>query len=392
MKQLVFFPFAALLFILPFPGTVAFRLLCLAAVFLLAVSNWRRWSSGAIPCKPAFIAWAGLAVLSLSYAADPAYSFGEVKNEVGYALMIFIAFFAVTRSLGTLMHWMGACLVSLLVISLWILGALLDSGYWNDARGHGGVGSYASTVAMALPMLALAWWLFGKPWQRIALAVFAMLVIACAYFAHQRILWVVIGTESVLAVMLMRHCLLIRANWPLLAACLLGLALVSSLLVVSTHEGRLAAGDKVSAAMDKDSRLAHWERISEEIARHPLVGAGFGRDAMKKAYPDLVPDQSPLWHPHNLLLTYGIGMGLPGIAVLLWLFASLIREYWKHRHHQQPVRRMVAVVGVLLVAGLVTRNLTNDFFVRDGALLFWALNGSLLGYLSSPSANDAGVS
>jgi len=34
----------------------------------------------------------------------------------------------------------------------------------------------------------------------------------------------------------------------------------------------------------------------------------------------------------------------------------------------------------LLVIGVVARNLTNDFFQRDLALLFWSIAGMLLGY------------
>ena len=33
-----------------------------------------------------------------------------------------------------------------------------------------------------------------------------------------------------------------------------------------------------------------------------------------------------------------------------------------------------------MVAGVFARNMTNDFFVRDGALLFWSLAGMLFGY------------
>jgi hypothetical protein len=44
-----------------------------------------------------------------------------------------------------------------------------------------------------------------------------------------------------------------------------------------------------------------------------------------------------------------------------------------------------------MVAGVLARNMTNDFFVRDGALLFWALAGMLFGYaLRRPPASGAG--
>lgn len=124
-----------------------------------------------------------------------------------------------------------------------------------------------------------------------------------------------------------------------------------------------------------------------------MLGAGFGREAMKRAYPDLVPQAGPealLWHPHNVFLTYGIAMGWPGMLVLLGLFLSLCREYWRHLHRPQAFSRLAAIAGIMLVIGVVTRNMTNDFFLRDGALMFWALNGALLGFLSRRDVDEAG--
>jgi hypothetical protein len=33
-----------------------------------------------------------------------------------------------------------------------------------------------------------------------------------------------------------------------------------------------------------------------------------------------------------------------------------------------------------MVAGFVVKNLTDDFFYRHNALVFWALNGMLIGF------------
>ena len=90
-------PFMVLLFILPFPGSVALRLACLAAAGLVVGISWRRLAPPPLPCKWAIGLWAGVVVASLGFAVDLAYSRGEVKNEVGYALVVFVAFFAWTR-------------------------------------------------------------------------------------------------------------------------------------------------------------------------------------------------------------------------------------------------------------------------------------------------------
>jgi hypothetical protein len=84
-------------------------------------------------------------------------------------------------------------------------------------------------------------------------------------------------------------------------------------------------------------------------------------------------------------------MGWPGMLALLAVFAALLHAYWKHLDAEDSDHRLAAIAGVVLVLGVVTRNLTNDFFVRDGALMFWALNGALLGYLGRSAATMRGA-
>lgn len=75
-------------------------------------------------------------------------------------------------------------------------------------------------------------------------------------------------------------------------------------------------------------------------------------------------------------------LGLPGILVLLLVFAALIATYARHLRAASVDERMIAIAGIAIIIGIVVRNLTNDLFLRDGALMFWALNGALLGNLA----------
>jgi O-antigen ligase len=132
--------------------------------------------------------------------------------------------------------------------------------------------------------------------------------------------------------------------------------------------------------LPEDPRARPYEVVMEQ----PLVGAGFGRESMKKAYPDLVPADPPMslmWHPHNVLLNYGVAMGVPGVVVLLLLLTGFAVTYGQQLRSANEQDRLIAAAGIILITGVVVRNMTNDLFLRDGALLFWALNGALLGYL-----------
>ena len=133
--------------------------------------------------------------------------------------------------------------------------------------------------------------------------------------------------------------------------------------------------------MGKDLRPRVWKKVGEEILAHPLSGAGFGLGVMSKAYPALLSAEGKVfWHPHNLVLNYGISAGVPGMVAVLALFAALAWRFWQLALRGGRLARLTGLAGASMVAGVLARNMANDFFVRDGALLFWALAGMLFGY------------
>lgn len=385
MRQFLFpLPFGLLLFILPFPGTVALRLLCLAAAFLLVLWSWRRLVPPPVPARAALLLWVAVALASLATAVDVAYSAGEIKNEIGYTMMAFLAFFAVTQERFDLQRWSVIVVASAVTISVWASLAFLKVGHWDDRGTYGGIGTYASLAVAAVPML-LVCWSRASARGRVGVAAALAAIAIASLLSQQRILWVVFGAQFAVAMWLLgstgRDG---RGRVKAIVIIAGALVLAGGALYVS-HKAKFSQSRAELQVIENDYRLMHWKRVFERIQAHPLAGAGFGRDAMKKAYPDLVPvgePQSLLWHPHNVFLNYGIAMGWPGMLALAILFMALLREYWRHLRGEDPDRRVVAVAGMLLVIGVVGRNLTNDFFVRDGALMFWALNGAMLGYLA----------
>src|SRR4051794_3539936 len=76
---------ATFLFALPIPHTVTIRLAALATLIVLCVVLLRRAGAPSLPLKVPFATWAAIAMLSLLYAVDAAYSLGEIKNEIAYA-------------------------------------------------------------------------------------------------------------------------------------------------------------------------------------------------------------------------------------------------------------------------------------------------------------------
>jgi O-antigen ligase len=383
-------PFAVFLFILPFRGTVALRLLCLSAAIIIAVRLWRRLDTPRVPCKPVLFAWAGLALLSLGYAVDPAYSLGEIKNELGYTMTAFVAFFAMTHSRAKLQLWALAVLCAVTVISVWALVLWQGRGSWDDSAGHGGVGSFASLAVVAAPLAVLAWQGMDRR-ARLGLAAVCALALLAAIASQQRILWVVLGVQLALTVGLLSYSRILRLKPFMLALIAAASLTAAGAAVLTIHSQKVDQSPVEYYDLSNDFRLQQWGRIMDRIQENPWSGAGFGRESMKKAYPDLVPTVQPmslLWHPHNVVLTYGVAMGYPGMLLLLAVFAALIATYAQYLRAASVDERMIAIAGIAIVIGILVRNMTNDLFVRDGALMFWALNGALLGLLSRQRRDD----
>ena len=375
-------PFMVLLFILPFPGTEGLRLAGLAAAFLIVVIFWRRLSPPPVPCQRAIALWAGVVIASLLVAVDPAYSLGEIRNEVGYALIAFAAFFAWTRDEKQLRLSCLAVLAGFAVISASaLLGADLRKGEWPSDVYYGGVGGVSNYLVTVGPVLVLTVALFGRRHSRKWLALLGLAFGAVALLSAQRALWPALGLQAALGCVWLWRVRAVAVDPVRLAVTgTILLALIGTGIYVS-DQYRTGGNPESPVAMAKDLRPHVWKKVGEEILAHPLSGAGFGLGVMSKAYPGLLPAEGKVfWHPHNLVLNYGIGAGVPGMVAVLALFAALAWRFWQLALRGERLARLAGLAGAAMVAGVLARNMANDFFVRDGALLFWALAGMLFGY------------
>ena len=292
-------PFPVLLFVLPFPGAVTVRLTSLAAAFLIAVTSRRRVAPPPFPCKWAIALWAGVVIASLHFAVDPAYSLREVRSEVSYALMAFVAFFAWTRDEQRLRLSCLAVLAGFVVISSSaLLGADLRNGEWPTDVYYGDVGGVSKYLVHGRPSARVdggaSWpWTFEHVVGRRGWAVpddCAALRSTCSVACDRAT-----GCISLRLAVASSD----SAYWPAAA----GVDWRDSAgpgwrwnlrqrPISHRRQSRLTSDD------GERSGPRVWKKVGEEILAHPLTGAGFGRDVMGKAYPALLPPEDTVfWHP-----------------------------------------------------------------------------------------------
>lgn len=376
---------AVFLFVLPIPHTTTIRLACLFVAVPLSLVLIRRHGMAMLPLKIPFVAWALVATLSLVYAVNPEYSLREIKTELLYSFFAFFVFFTQTRGTVEWSVWLSAIVVSLLMLSatnVWLWYKTADA--MSPRYFYNGVGAYTTYVITVLPFVIF--FLFRMPVRglgRLLLRSSPLLLLAPAYLTMNRTVWIV-----VVALMLTLVPLLVvggksRTSKLIAIGALATFFAVSLVFFYSSLERRSLQGEPeavIDATLANDPRRALWSFVVTEIASQPLRGVGFGQHSFAYAYPEWPKKDGMLSHTHNVFLDAGIQMGLPGVAAMIFILAAILFEYWRLFRSDHRVAQWLGACGIAMVIAVVTRNLTDDFFRRDLALLFWSLVGASLGY------------
>jgi O-antigen ligase len=375
------------LLILPFSGTVALRLSALVIAAVTAAVVWRRTAPPPVPLKLPIALWAAVAALSLAWALDPQYSLREIKNEIGYTLVAFLSFYALTNSERAWRAWNAFFAVGFVAISITAAYHFTQGAYAFSIGRHGGPGSFSTYLILVSPLLFFAIDRSRARSARRSLAwafAFFVLVIVDGAMTLNRAFWVSLALSIVTFVALR----LFRGTDRAQASKLTALISVASLLLAGLlmfasakwrqYWGLLSQGPL--EAPFHDPRMELWSFTIQHIGSHPLVGTGFGIGSAHSVLDAMQLKDPLLWHAHNMFLNYGLEMGIPGILALLLLFLSIGREFLKLCRAPDETCSRLGAAGLAMLVGAVAKSMTDAHLGRNGSLLFWALIGMMLGY------------
>lgn len=382
--------------ILPLNHTMALRMVTLFLTTVIAFAYLRRHPIPSIPLKLPLALWAGMALLSLTWSADPWFSLNEIKTEIGYGLLAFLTFYILTNSEKTFRLWLAAIMLGLLATILFALKDFWQLGSWQGYEWdwqHGYV-SYSTYLVTVAPFL---FYLLLNPSQNRFIRYLAWLTLPLflfiAYVNANRMFWlsfaIVASLFLGLAWMKVRHTALSKRITVIALVSLI----VAGIAFASVAKKKIAAPESTQAALSEtfqqSDRYPIWHFWIERIAERPWTGVGFGRDLPHYTYPK-PKEWAVLWfaHAHNLFLNYLLQLGVFGLAALLFLLGSIIQRFWIFYRSSSNELSMIGVCGIAVTAAMVTKNMTDDLFWRTDALLFWALVGLLLGYGARLKATD----
>jgi len=135
----------------------------------------------------------------------------------------------------------------------------------------------------------------------------------------------------------------------------------------------------VAQAIKDDPRFVLWQHTFERIGERPWIGFGFGKSILRTELQGELGDPM-LAHAHNLFVSQWLQTGAIGVAALLALLIALAWRYGTFMREADGTLAAIGLVGLVMLAMFVIKNLTDDFMIRPTSKEFWALNALLIGY------------
>lgn len=382
---------AIFLVVAPFAGSAGSRMaMLLLAAFALVVLQVRGEGFDFTTLPRAVIAtlgaWALIAVASLAWSVQPAYTLGELRPEVAYGVLAFAVFLLASRDTTRWPTWWKALLVgALLMLVAHLLQRLLPFRLSRHAF-MGQAGLWSTHLVLIAPLLLVLGW--PAPWgaaRSTALQGAALLLLfGAAWATANRVVWLALGVQVALAVALSGAVFAAdRERHRRLRAMLLVAALVVAAGFVVSMKDRIAfasPGASLGASIERDSRPRIWAAAWEYYLEAPWLGHGFGREILGPELKGMTPralKHPPVLHAHNVFIDMALQLGAVGLAAFVALLAALARQYRAFLRDSRVAP--LGILGLMMLAGFIVKNLTDDFLHRHNALVFWALNGMLIG-------------
>lgn len=366
---------------LPFAHSVAVRNIALAVALVAAIAARKTLAVPRLPFLILFAVWAGLGAVSLLWAVDPAYSRGELKTELLYPFLVFALVYSVSVDLRVLALF-GIAVVSALLLSL--LGAVAnfaDPDFATKILLYSGAVSYSTWLITIYPfaLAALVTPTLAPRWRTVAAMVAVGVLVAGTLTLNRA--FVVAFMTATLAVLIW-SALRGKARWLPVAASVVALAALMAILflvVQARKTGIIGIAKEPMTTVRQDVRWRLWETAVAQIITDPWRGVGYGRGAMRRKLAEEFSGNADLWHAHNVVLDYGMQMGLPGIGLILAIFsAALWRLRRAYATADDEVKPLIAAAIVMVVCVLL-KNQSDDQFIRHTALAYWAALGAVLG-------------
>jgi len=341
----------------------------------------------------AFLAWAAWSVASIAWSVAPRYSAGELWTEVVALGIGAGAILLSVRETVVFRRYVATVLAAFAALAVASVAVRLTAAPWSEQLmqlAHHGVGTWSTHVVIVAPLILLvraperAGWGPGRVPTAAAIALLVV-ALASARATENRMVWpallaslAVVGAASALRWPPSGRMSLARRATPVV---LLAALLAGTLLDVAWRKAETtqAPPPSIERSVAEDPRLAIWPIVRDRIAERPWIGHGYGKGILGPELSRELGDAT-LTHAHNAFASVWLQTGAIGLALFVaalgaaaWRFAGYVRS-------RDDTLALVGLVGLAILAGVVVKNLTDDFFFRTNARFLWTTLALLVAF------------
>ena len=313
----------------------------------------------------------GWILLSIPFAIDPAYSFGEWRKLVASVLMFYWVLLIMqnngNKKIGLIL--LGAVVLGIVVqCSYSLVDFGMQGGSWKHrmvraSTPASGFQEMTTYLVMVIPLMIVAIIVSETWWQRMI----SSGALCLAFFSHvltyTRAGWLGILAQGIgLGIFTKQPAIRVALFIGLALACL-------GLLFIFLMGYHVDTFDSWTL----HARLAVWELGVQEMLKQPIVGLGFGINTFEPWIDDRPPGGGKM-HLHNTFLMVGVGSGWPALILFVWVLVEAIRSLLSQASKMtDPLLRGIMVGTALMVLGFIVRNLFDYMFKGSLAYLFWII-------------------
>ena len=319
-----------------------------------------------------FVGWI---LLTIPFATDPIYSFGEWRKTFTRFLMFWFIVNVVNseKQVCSVLAGLsvGVAMVGLMDAFYFFRegGAIFDMSLraGNVAGGSQWLSMY---LIVGLPILWLGFTCYEKSIVRAAYAIALGIALVALFLAHTRAAWIAIIVQVLLYMAL-------RFTRNRLIAGLVVIGSVGLLLTALTIPGKhreLISSNEFTHPRTMLVRFDTWKFAIDDIREHLVTGIGFGKHSFYLKHPNI--DTKFHTHIHNSFFSTAVQIGIPGFVFFCWIFLAVIK-YSSDSYQAFPGQfsGQLAMALVLVCIGVVIRNLFDDLFWGNTVYLFWLFAG-----------------
>ncbi len=334
----------------------------------------------------AVTAWVGVLLIRALTSSNVMASLNQWKGDVLSPVAALVVGYAAARIATGIRPIVIALFVGILGLLVTIAINPYQQFGIKTVPLYGGAGAVSAWIVAVAALLPVAWYSGRSTVSHVTWLITLGALVAIGVFSGSRMVWPCFAVLVIIWGGCRHH---ITATLPqqktltyfdFKSVGLVLIALGGCFLFYWLSAGLRFQDDNLQVVTHfNDHRHLIYQAASTLFLQAPWWGYGYGRDVMEPLMVAqfTLPEHRLLFlQAHNVVVNQALQAGVPGAFAFLFMFAALAWRFWNLM--RKSATPLYGICGLMLVAVVFARNMTDDFFIRQNAILFFAAAGLLL--------------